>query len=54
LGYGTKIYKKNPKKWKNIKENWDAIFKELKINAEININVKTKGSLISTIKGEQK
>lgn len=54
LGYGTKIYKKNPKKWKSIKDDWDTIFKELEINTEININVKTKGSLVSTIEGEQK
>lgn len=54
LGYGNKIYKKNPKKWKNIKDNWDNIFKELKINTEIKINIKTKGSLITTIQGEKK
>ena len=54
LGYGNKIYKKNPKKWKNIKDNWDTIFKDLKINTEIKINIKTKGSLITTIQGEKK
>ena len=47
LGYGNKIYKKNPKKWKNIKDNWDTIFKDLEINTEIKINIKTKGSLIT-------
>lgn len=54
LGYGNKIYKKNPKKWKNIKDNWDTIFKDLEINTEIKINIKTKGSLITTIQGEKK
>ena len=54
FGYGNKIYKSNPKKWKEIKDNWDEIFKNLEIETEININIDTKGSLISTIKGEQK
>lgn len=54
LGYGNQIYKKNPKKWKNIKEDWDNIFKDLEINTEIDVNIETKGSLITTIKGEQK
>lgn len=54
LGYGNKIYKKNPKKWKEIKNDWDNIFKNLEIKTNIKINVENKGSLISTIQGEKK
>lgn len=54
LGYGMQIHKKNPKKWKEIKDNWDNIFKELKINSNIDITIKTKGALVTTVQGEEK
>ncbi len=54
LGYGMQIHKKNPKKWKEIKDNWDTIFKELKINSDIDITIKTKGALVTTVQGEEK
>ena len=50
LGYGMLVHKKNPKKWKEIKNNWDEIFKNLEIEPNIKINIKSKGSLIQTIK----
>lgn len=53
LGYGTLIHKKNPKTWKQIKNNWDDIFKNLEINTELDIEIKNQGELIGTIKEEQ-
>lgn len=50
LGYGMLIHKKEPKKWEKIKDNWDDIFKQLEINTNIDISIKTKGSIIQTIK----
>ena len=46
------VHKKNPKKWENIKDNWEEIFKQLEIKTNIDINIKSKGSLIQTIKEE--
>lgn len=54
LGYGMQIHKKNPQKWKEVQNDWDNIFKDLEINSKVDINVKTKGSLTTTIKGEKK
>lgn len=53
LGYGTIIHKKNPKTWQQIKHNWDDIFKNLEINTELDIEIKSQGELIQTIKEEQ-
>lgn len=50
LGYGKIIQKKNPKKWNKIKNNWDEIFKNLKIETDFNIKIENKGSLIQSIK----
>jgi spore germination protein KC len=49
LGYGKIIHKKNPKKYKQIK-NWDDTFKNIKIEPKIEIKIKNQGSLIQTIK----
>lgn len=53
LGYGKIIHKKYPKKWKNIKNNWDEIFKNLDIETNINIKIEDQGTLIQTIKEAQ-
>ena len=53
LGYGKMIHKKNPKKWKQIKTNWDEIFKNLEIETEYDIKIKKQGTLIQTIKEEK-
>ena len=53
LGYGKIIHKKYPKKWKEIKNNWDEIFKKLKIETNINIEIEDQGALIQTIKEAQ-
>ena len=50
LGYGKIIHKKNPKKWNEIKNNWNEIFKNLKIETEIDLTLEEQGSLIQTIK----
>ena len=50
FGYGKLIHKKNPKKWKEIKNNWDKIFENLKINTNIDIHIEEQGALIQTIK----
>ena len=53
LGYGKLIHKRYPKKWKQIKNNWDEIFKNLNIETNIDIEIEDQGALIQTIKEEQ-
>ena len=50
FGYGKFIHKKNPQKWKEIKNNWEEIFKNLDIETNIDIQIKDQGALIQTIR----
>lgn len=50
FGYGKIIHKKYPQKWKIIKNNWDEIFENLKIETNIEISIQDQGALIQTIK----
>lgn len=50
FGYGKMIHKKYPQKWKIIKNNWDEIFENLKIETNIEISIQDQGALIQTIK----
>lgn len=50
FGIGNMIYKNNPKYWKKIKNNWNNLyFKNLNIKVNTIVNIKTKGSLGSTL-----
>ncbi|MFY2307133.1 Ger(x)C family spore germination protein [Lysinibacillus fusiformis] len=45
FGFGHKIYKKSPKKWKEIKKDWTEIYPEIKIEVSSNIKIKGMGSI---------
>lgn len=49
FGYGNLLYKKNPKYYKKI-TNWNKEFSNIKINTNIKLNLKTKGSIKQSIK----
>lgn len=50
FGFGSKYYKKYPKEWKKIKDNWDEeTFPNLEYEIKTNINLKTKGTSNKTI-----
>lgn len=46
---GSLVYKKNPKLWKNIKENWNNELNNLEIEIIVNLDLKTKGSIDNII-----
>ena len=51
FGFGNKIYKKYPKKWKKLEKNWnDIYFSDLNIKVNVDIKIKSTGSLDKTIK----
>lgn len=55
FGFGNMLYKKNPRYWNNIKDNWNEKILpniDIKINADIDLS--NKGSLQQTIKEEIK
>lgn len=50
FGFGTRIYKKNPKKWKEIKDKWDdELFPNLNYNLKVDFEIIGTGSLKQTI-----
>lgn len=50
FGFGEMIYKKNFKKWNEIKANWDnEVFPELEFDIEVKIALSSKGSFEQTI-----
>lgn len=50
FGLGNMIYKKNYKKWNDFKDKWnDEYFKQIEVEIEVKLNLKTKGSIDTTI-----
>ena len=45
FGFGRMIYKNYPKKWKNLKDNWDNEFSNLNIASKITVKIKGTGAL---------
>ena len=55
FGFGNKIYKKYPNKWKKINNNWNQkYFPNLNIKINTNIKINSTGSLDRTIKEVKK
>ncbi len=52
-GLATEISKKSPKKWRQIKDDWNEIFKNAKLNIKTNIDVISTGQITETVKMEQ-
>lgn len=50
FGFGALIHKNYPKKWKNLKENWnESGFTNLEVEVDIKLNMKGTGSLMQTM-----
>lgn len=50
FGFGNLVKEKMPHVWKDIENNWDEIFKGLKINLDVDINVRGSGHLLRSVK----
>ncbi|HHV64330.1 MAG TPA: Ger(x)C family spore germination protein [Peptococcaceae bacterium] len=54
FGFGEAIYRKYPKQWKELEENWDKIFPELEVEIIVEARVKRSGvSLKPVIPGKE-
>ncbi|MBU5255621.1 Ger(x)C family spore germination protein [Tissierella praeacuta] len=50
FGFGNLVKEKMPHVWKDIENNWNEIFKDLKINLDVDINVRGSGHLLKSVK----
>lgn len=49
FGFGVKVKEKMPELWKEIGDNWDEVFKELKITVNADIHIRGSGHTSNTI-----
>jgi spore germination protein KC len=47
IGIGNSIYRKNPKKWESLKQNWDEQFAELQFDIQVELKLVTGGTIKS-------
>lgn len=46
FGFGEMVYKKYPAEWKNLKDNWDELFKTIKVTVEVDASIRGSGRII--------
>lgn len=51
---GQKIWQKNPKKWLEIKDNWDSIYQNADFNVEVEVELPVTGDTINSVEIENK
>lgn len=55
FGFGNMVYKSDFKYWNQVKDEWDNLYyPNLKIKVKVDVNLKSKGALESTIKGNKR
>lgn len=45
LGFGNTIYRRYPKVWKELKNDWDSKFSKLDVNIDVNVKINQLGEL---------
>jgi len=46
FGFGDMVYKKYPQQWKTMKENWDELFKNIKVEIEVDAKLRGSGRIV--------
>jgi spore germination protein KC len=49
FGFGEALYRENPKKWNNIKNNWAEEFEALKVNVNVKFNIRRSGTITNSL-----
>lgn len=53
-GFGTEISRKYPKEWEKMKENWNDLYTELKMEININLTVRDTGKIVKSLDMEER
>ncbi len=50
LGFNDKVHQKFPEEWKNIEENWDEIYPDIKVEVTVDFKLRTIGNILNSVK----
>ncbi len=53
FGFGRQLFKENPSKWKEVKENWDEIFSNAAYTIKIDVDIKHTGLIQGSFSSEE-
>jgi len=53
FGFGTSVYRKYPKEWKDIKENWDTLFSGIDFRVEAKVRLPGTGQIVQSLEMEK-
>lgn len=53
FGFGTEIYMKYPKQWKQMEDNWNNLFSEISLNVKVTVNVPLTGQTVPSLEMEK-
>ncbi|HWS29766.1 MAG TPA: Ger(x)C family spore germination protein [Clostridia bacterium] len=53
FGFGTSVYKKYPKEWKDIKKNWNALFLDIDLHVEAKVQLPGTGQIVQSLEMEK-
>ncbi len=47
FGYGEILHRSDPEEWSNIKNDWETLFQDLKVNVEVNVTTQGVGNIMN-------
>ncbi|MEA4919403.1 MAG: Ger(x)C family spore germination protein [Clostridiaceae bacterium] len=54
FSFGMSVYRSHPKEWKEMKDKWDDIYKEIDLNVEVKAHVPITGQIVKSLEMEDK
>lgn len=52
FSFGRAFHRADPKKWNELKENWEAVFSQLEVEVNVNIELRHKGMMRKSVNKE--
>lgn len=50
FGFGQSIYRRMPKEWRQIEDQWDELFTRLVVNIEVDANIRRSGLINDSLR----
>jgi len=49
FGFGSRLWEEEPEVWKSVSDNWEEVFKSLKVNVKTSVHIKNSGILSKSL-----